>query len=63
MSREGILKYPPPLLLPLEGPEICLNDRSMPIEILAKQHFTLIFQLPVAFSLPLVLKMQFLLSE
>ena len=41
--REGILKYPPPLLLPLEGPEICLHDRSIPIEILTKQHFTLIF--------------------
>ena len=57
MSQEGILKYPPLLLFPLEGPEIYLN------EILTKQHFTLIFWLPVAFSLPLVLKMQFLLFE
>ena len=44
MSQEGILKYPPSLLLPLESPEICLHDRSIPIEILTtKQHFTLIF--------------------
>ena len=34
MSWEGILEYPPPLLLPLEGPEICLHDRYIPIEIL-----------------------------
>ena len=43
MSQEGILKYPPPLLLLLEGLEISLRDVSIPIEILTKQHFTLIF--------------------
>ena len=63
MSREGILKYPSPLLLPLEGPEICLNDMSIPIEILTKQHFTLIFSYQLLCSLPLVLKIQFLLFE
>ena len=43
MSQEGILKYLPPVLLPLESPEICLHDRSIPIEILTKEHFILIF--------------------
>jgi hypothetical protein len=50
MSREGILKYISPLLLPLEGPEICIHDRSIPIEILAKQHFNLIFSHQIFFS-------------
>jgi len=36
MSQEGILKYPSPLLVHLEGPEICLHDRSIPIGILTK---------------------------
>ena len=63
MSWEDILKYSPTLLLPLESLEICLHDKSIPIEILTKQHFYFNFQLPVAFSLPLVLKMQFLLFE
>ena len=49
MSREGILKYPPPLLLPLEGPEIGLHDRSIPIEIFDKTTFHLNLQLLVAF--------------
>ena len=31
MSWEGILKYPPPLLLSLEGPKIHLHDRLLPI--------------------------------
>ena len=48
MSQEGILKYPPPLL-PLEGPEICLNGRSIPIKILAKQNFTLIVSYQLLF--------------
>ena len=61
MSQEGILKYPPQLLLPLEGPEICLHDRF--IEIVTKTTFYLNFQLLVAFSLPVVLKIQFLLFE
>ena len=43
MYQEGILKYPPPFFLALEGPEIRLHDRSIPIEILTKQHFTVIF--------------------
>ena len=34
-------KYPPPLLLPLEGPEICLHDRFIPVENFDK-HFPLI---------------------
>ena len=38
MSQEGILKYPPLLLLPLEGPEIHLHDRSIAIEILKKNN-------------------------
>ena len=54
MSQEGILKYPPPFLLPLEGPEICLHDRSIPIEILTKQHFTLIFSFKLHFLVKLV---------
>ena len=47
MSQEGILKYPPPLLLRLEGPEICLY---IPIEILTEKTLYLSFQLLVAFS-------------
>ena len=61
MSREGILKYPPPLLLPLEGSEICLHARSFTYQNFDKTSFYLNFQLLVPFSLPLVLKMQFLL--
>ena len=61
MSREGILKYLPPLL-PLEGLEIDLHDRSIPIEILTKQHFTLIFSYQFLF-LALALKTQFQLFE
>jgi hypothetical protein len=34
ISRDGILKYLPPLL-PVEGPEIRLHGRSIPIEILS----------------------------
>ena len=60
--RKVFLKYLPPLL-PLEGPEICLHDRSIPIEILTKQHFTLIFSYHLLFSLPLVPKINFLLFE
>ena len=48
MSQEGILKYLPPLLFPLEGPEIFGH---------------LNFCLSVSFSLVLVLKRQFLLIE
>ena len=36
-------KYSPLPLFPLEGSEICVHDRSIPIEILTKQHFTLIY--------------------
>ena len=36
MSWEGILKYLSLLLLPQEDPEICLPDKSVPIEILTK---------------------------
>ena len=33
MSQNGLLKCPPPLLLPLEGPEICKKQltRILPI--------------------------------
>ena len=50
LSREGIFKYPPPLLFPIDGPEIRLHNRSIPIEILTKQHFTLIFSYQLPFS-------------
>ena len=63
MSQEGILKYPPLLFLPLEGPEICLHDRFYTYWNFDKTMFYLKFQLLAAFSLPLVLKMQFLLFE
>jgi hypothetical protein len=49
MSREGILKYLSLLLLPLEGPEFYLHNRSIPIVIFNKKIFYLNFQLLVSF--------------